>query len=887
MKHRLIGILFPLKEIGEIASKDKYIASGHLQTFHPWWARRPLPASRSTIFASLVDPPQDIEEWATIGDFMVDLSKWKNANNFNLIDQAKKQILQTHGEPPKIIDPFGGGGSIPLEGLRLGCHVFSNDYNPVSVLIQKCMIEFPQKYLKHEKNDGIKNQQKNELVQDLKYWADWIFNESIDEIGKFYSKENIQNLVGCIWAKTIQCRKSSCRAEIPLIKQFILSEKQNISLIPKPQSKKLSFRISNGGEQINSKTKGTIGSRSITDCLICGERMKGDYIRNEFKNKNNGQRLLVKITSNENTSGKKYEITTKTDEKLFEQAEIFLENKIKILSQEWQFNPIPDEPTPLGNGKGAERAFGIQNYGYMQWGQLFNARQQLALITFIEKARLAYDEMLKQKYDKEHAKIVFTYLGLMISRLANRMSMFTYWSISGEKIQSTFVRPALSTSWDYIELNPFSDFTGGWKKNVDDVVKVVEHVSTIENQPGTVTHSTASNLPYDDNYFDAVITDPPYYDNIPYSYLSDFFYVWLKRCLGNIYPELFSTPLTPKSEEAVVYGNREGGFDAGKSFFESEMKKSFKESYRILKNDGISVIVYAHKSTEGWETLINSILDSGLVITAAWPIHTEMQTRLRSRESAALASSIYMIARKWEKIQLGFYRDIKKNLEKHIAKKLENLWTHGISGADFFLAAIGSSLEIFGKYEKIIDDNDQPISVRKMLEDVRKIVTDFAIHQILQNGFGGEISQMTRFYILCRWAYGESKVSFDEALKMAQSTGIDIENELNTSFIHKDGKEAIRILGPSDRKFEDINSKEMIDVLHKAVLLWKKNERDSMIKIIKESGYGDNDVFYKVAQAISDSNPGSSESKLLDGFLTGKSKIMNEMSSEKSQTKLL
>jgi hypothetical protein len=243
-----------------------------------------------------------------------------------------------------------------------------------------------------------------------------------------------------------------------------------------------------------------------------------------------------------------------------------------------------------------------------------------------------------------------------------------------------------------------------------------------------------------------------------------------------------------------------------------------------------------------------------------------------------------MVARKWEKEEIGFYRDIKNDLEKHVKNKLENLWNQGISGADFFISAIGSSIEIFGKYEKIIDDNDQQITTMRLLDDVRKIVTDFAIHQVLHNGFGGEVSQLTRLYVLWRWAYGDTKVSFDEGLKLYQSIGINIE-EWNKGFIKKDN-EFIQVLGPSERKLENLDSPELIDVLHKVVMLWKNNKRKDMLKVLKDSGFGNSDVFYKVAQAISESNPGSSESKLLDGFLSSRTKILDDISLDEDQTKL-
>jgi len=393
-----------------------------------------------------------------------------------------------------------------------------------------------------------------------------------------------------------------------------------------------------------------------------------------------------------------------------------------------------------------------------------------------------------------------------------------------------------------------------------------------------VNQASATELPYPDNYFDAVFTDPPYYDNVPYSYFSDFFFVWLKRTVGDLYPELFMTPLTPKTKEIVAYSHNRGGFEVGKRYFEEMLKKSFQEIYRVLKPEGIATIVYTHKSTSGWETLINSLLESGLVPTASWPIDTEMKARLRAKESAALASSIYFVCRKMERIETGWLNEIKEEIKNHLHRRLERLWEEGISGADYFVSAIGSSIEIFGRYRKIMDFEGNTINADKLIEYVREMVTDFAVRQILHNGIAGELSSLTRFYLLWRWTYGEARVHFDDARKLAQSTGIAIEREWNRGFIKKE-KEFIRVLGPQERSEKELEGKEeLIDVLHLVLLRWKSGRKDEMKKILSETGYGNREHFYRVAQAVSETLPlESREKKLLDGFLSGRSILIDEM----------
>lgn len=425
--------------------------------------------------------------------------------------------------------------------------------------------------------------------------------------------------------------------------------------------------------------------------------------------------------------------------------------------------------------------------------------------------------------------------------------------------------------WDYAEFNPLVNNFIAW------LDLVLQHLSQISNKYVNVGNASATQLQYPDNYFDAVFTDPPYYDNIPYAYLSDYFFVWFKRALFEIYPDLFSTPLSPKKQEIVAYQLGEGGWREGKDFFEKMLKKSFHEIQRVLKPSGVAVIVYAHKSTEGWEALINSLLDSGLVMTGAWPINTEMKERLIASESAALASSIYIVARKMKREATGFYTDVKEELKKYLKLKLDRLWQEGIGGADFFIAAIGSAIEVFGKYEKVMDYEGNIIRADRMLDDVRQIATDYAVHQILHNGFATELSDMTRFYVLFRWNYGETKVIFDEARKLAQSCGIDLAQEWNKGFIKKQ-QEFIKVLGPHERDVDELETKtDMIDVLHRVLLLWEKGKRSDLIRVLNDTGYGNNDTFYRVAQAISEVlSKDSKEKKLLDGFLSGRERLKQE-----------
>jgi len=914
---RFIEETFPVKEVSLESTREKNIRHGHISTLHIWWARRPLASSRATAYAALTPVSQNIDEWNKKRQFIIGFSKWENSLNQTMIDKARRDILKANnGRPPRVLDPFAGGGAIPLEAMRLGCETYASDLNPVAVLILKCTLEYPQKYgrpqmvthrRKEESEEGLLDVEtytvSNPLLEDVKKWGNWVLKEAEREIGRFYPKDADGSIpVGYIWARTIPCQNPSCGGEIPLMRQFWLAkkDKRKVSLFPYIEEGKVKFKIvGTGYGQMPAgfdPDSGTV-ARAVATCPVCGATVDDKTTRRLFQEGRSGERMVAVVLHKPGVTGKHYRIAIEKDMEVFKEAKAYLEKKQGMLMAEWGIDPVPDEiiPTPCHE---VDRP---PMYGMKTWGSLFNPRQKLALITFVEKVRQALvgirnqalgiingvrdtsDNLSdnSQSQPEEYAKAVVSYLGLGIDRLADKDSVLCRLISQTEAIGFTYGRQALAMLWDYIEMNPM-EHASGWTTILQELLANIEHCCSFQNTLTTVTQSSAISLSYPDNFFDAVLTDPPYYDNVAYSYLSDFFYVWLKRTLGDVHPELFSTPLTPKKNEIVAYSHNEGGFEAGKRFFEDMLKKSFQEIHRVLKPNGIAVIVYAHKSLEGWETLINSLLDSGLIMTGTWPLHTEMRARLNSQETASLASSIYIVARKIERESTGFYTEVKKRLEEHLTKKLERLWQEGIGGADFFIAAIGSAIEVFGRYEKVMDYEGNIVRANRLLEDVCKIATDFAVRQILHNGFGGEISDLTRFYVLYRWNYGSSKVHFDEAQKLARSCGIDLSREWNRGFVKKE-KEFIRLLGPEERDLSEMKrSKEMIDVLHAVLRYWEKGKKTEMMELLSDSGFGKGEAFYRVAQAISETLPNENkEKKLLDGFLLGRERIREEVAKTK------
>jgi adenine-specific DNA methylase len=487
--------------------------------------------------------------------------------------------------------------------------------------------------------------------------------------------------------------------------------------------------------------------------------------------------------------------------------------------------------------------------------------------------------MLAEGYDAEYAKAVASYLAVWINRLADKNSALCRLIPQTEAIGFTYGRQALPMLWDYIEMSPM-EHPSGWNAISEETMANIEHCSFIQNSPATVAQASATSIPYPDNFFDAVITDPPYYDNVPYSYLSDFFYVWLKRAVGDLYPELFATPLTPKSEEIVAYSHKEGGFEGGKRFFEDTIAKAFREIYRVLKPEGIAVIVFAHKSTDAWETIINALLNSGLYLTASWPINTEMKARLRAKESAAMASSIYMVCRKRTESKTAYFNEIKPQIEVRIKEKLDQFWNEGIGGSDFFISAIGPAMEVFGKYESVEKLSGEKVTASELLSLVHKSVSEYALAKILKSPELGGIDEETRFYLLWRWTYNGARVQFDDARKLAQAIGGEVTEQWGNGFVKKD-KEFVSVLDAKDRgkrfleRFANARSLThnplLIDVLHACLLYWEQNDRKAIVEILSKTGNRNNNAFWRVAQAISDVLPeGDKEKQMLQGFLYGR-----------------
>ncbi|MDH7481131.1 MAG: DUF1156 domain-containing protein [Armatimonadota bacterium] len=887
---RLIEVDFPIRKVSEESVREKNIRHGHISTLHIWWARRPLAASRATALAALL--PDDANRREYLLDLVKDVSPWEAVSNGESpkIEEARQLIREAYGErAPKVLDCFAGGGSIPLEALRLGCETYALDYNPVAVLLNKAVLEYPQKFGKgYQGSMGIPQNglgldaSNNPLLDAVRYWGNWVLEEARKELQQFYPNDPDGSIpVGYIWARTIPCQNPSCNVDIPLMRQTWLSKKDKkrvaLRMIPNPGEGRIDFEIvGQDGRPLDfNPDEGTV-SRAHVRCPLCGGSIDDNTTRRLFREGKSGQRMVAVVLHHPKRSGKTYRLPTDKDLAAYHAAEAVLDAKRKALWADWGMDPVPDEEM----NKDDPTTVAGRGYGVERWGDLFNTRQKLALITFAEKVRQAHARMLDAGADGEFAKAVAAYLALAADMTAAFCNVLARWENTSEAIKHLFSRQALPMLWDYVELHPFSGSTGSAEAGWEYYMGVLFHCSQIicNPQPSipTANHGSAADLPWTDNSFDAVLTDPPYYDNVNYSALSDFFYVWLKRTVGDLYPELFATPLTPKSGEIVQDPNRQGGRDAARAFFEKMLTQAFREMHRVLKPEGIAVVVFAHKTTEAWEAVINALLDAGLYMTASWPIHTEMQARLNAQETASLASSIYMVCRKRRTNEVGELALVRREIEERIRERLTQFWDEGIRGADFFMSAIGPAVEAFGKYERVEKPSGEAVTVAELLEYVRKVVSEFALERIMRGGASmGGVDAVTRFYVLFRWTYNHARVPFDDARKLATGVGVELTNLWDPGGVVLKEKEYVRVPHPLERAKDERFARKthfdtMIDALHRALHLYDKNDQKRLAEHLAET-YGGNEAFWQVAQAISDVLPdGDKEKQLLQGLLYGR-----------------
>ncbi len=1050
-KTRLIEHAFPLKQASLDSVHEKNVRHGHISTLHIWPARRPLAACRAALIATLLPDPGTPEKRKALcekiaGKVIKKVERKKQPNgeiverekeiteggilhwgreteNKETLEWFRKEIQKAYGgKAPKVLDPFAGGGAIPLEAMRLGCEATAVDINPVAWFILKCTLEYPQKLagkthplpdfiLKNEefmesfykahphlvgKTKTTKKQREEDeerlkgfeaykrdkndmpeagLAWHVRAWGQWVLDNARKELGRFYptyaewepinkndhksyekqplkliplkkdgtpdidslnaefSEEYLADsrnprwvakpTVAYLWARTVKCK--NCRATIPLLKTRWLCKKDKKRVLLKMEPNKdktgvvfgveTNVPVQGGNAAQRREHDKNIGagtmSRSGAKCPCCNAIMTMVDIRQEGRSGRIGSVNTAVVVDGQR--GKEYRLPTEHEVKC---AEI-TESKLKSVFSDIPFG-IPDEPITQ-DAKGSTWCI---EYGLTQWSNVFTSRQLLSLGTLAKNIQIARITMQKYDYSTEYIQGLIPYLCCIFNRQADYLSTVTIWLQSLEAVAHTFTRFALPISWDFVETNPLSGLTGDLSGASEWVAKVIERLLlSAEKKPMPNVINSSSK---ESNYlstFDAIITDPPYYDAIPYSNLMDFFYVWLKRSLQGLSAELdfaFKEPLSPKWDnekndgEIVDDASRHGGDRVkSKSAYEDGMARVFQGCNNVLKPEGRMVVVFANKQANAWETLVSALIRTAFVVDGSWPIQTERETRMRALSASALASSVWLVCKKRpENARPGWDNQVLEEMKKNIREKLREFWDAGIRGPDFVWAATGPALEAYSKHPVVRKANEPGnMTVGEFLIHVRRMVVDFVVGRVLSgNGFtiGGEemdtvgsdrLDEPTAYYLLHRHDFGFEEAPAGACILYAISCGISDKDLAGTWDIigftkgkssdeadeanedvdevpddnaegQSGGKVKLRTWLQRKGKYMGYEAPggrpvPLIDRVHRLMHLWKEGNLSKVDEYIDGNGLRRQELFKRLLQSLIEISPNGSEERSL------------------------
>jgi putative DNA methylase len=957
---RLIEVAFPLKQASLDSVHEKNVRHGHISTLHIWPARRPLAACRAALIATLLpDPGNDLERQRLLerlagkvvtknttkraGGREVPVVKeetvggilhWGRENGPDL-EFFREEIRKVYGRPPRVLDPFAGGGAIPLEAMRLGCEATAIDINPVAWFILKCTLEYPQRlagqtrplprfalespefmaeFLKQtgkarkgrgRTDEGYQGHMieapEADLAWHVRGWGHWVLERARADLERFYPTVDGKPTVAYLWARTVTCK--NCRATLPLLKTLWLcrKEKKRYRLAVKPRADRsgVDFEVVEepkvGGNAAQQRAhdrrvgQGTM-SRSGAWCPICGGpgtvAMTLEDIRAAGKKSELGTQMTAVVV--DGVKGKEYRLPTAEERRAAEEAA----GRVEATFRDVPFG-LPTEPLPAKEALG----FRVPLYGFDQWCKLFTPRQLVALGTFVKQTRSARDAMRAEGYPPEWTETIGAYLAAVVDRVANRGSTQCMWGVSTEKIEQTFARFALPIHWDFPESNPFSGASGDYLESVEWVARVCEHAAhTSCHEPPTCLQQSA--VEPVGREADLVVTDPPYYDAIPYSDLMDFFYVWLRRTLQGLSPDVdaaFREPLGPKWDherndgELIDDASRFGG-DAAKSrtTYEDGMLRAFRACGEPLAPQGRMVVVFANKQPDAWEALVSSMIRGGFVVDGSWPIETEMRGGVRSYGRASLASSIWLVCRKRpETARPGWDTQVLEEMRSRIYDRLRDFWDAGIRGPDFVWAATGPALEAYSKHPvvKKADEPNAVLTVSEFLHHVRRIVVDYVVGRVLSRDGESEdaeaLDNPTIYYLLHRHDFGFSEAPVGACILYAQScnirdrdladrydlagftSGKAVEDEGELEDEEAEEEEEQRGSGSKMKlkRWDQRRSKglgletegrpaPLIDQVHRIMRLWREGDVQKVDAYIEDHGLRGNALFPRLLQAL-------------------------------------
>src|SRR5579885_463526 len=786
MKKKLIEVALPLEAINKASAKEKAIRHGHPSTLHLWWSRKPLSTCRAVLFASLVDDPSSHpdqfpteehqeRERQRLFDIIERLVPWENVNNQAVLNEAKAEILKsTGGNPPAIYDPFCGGGSIPLEAQRLGLETHASDLNPVAVLITKALIEIPPKFANRApinpeaRKKGLKDSAypgARGLAEDVRYYGEWMRQKAHERIGHLYPPVKLPDgseatVIAWIWARTVKCPNPACQAEMPLTGKWELSKKDGKAAWIEPEidhtAKVVRFRVRIGA---GKAPKGTV-NRNGAQCLVCGTKVPFDHIRVEGRAGRMRANLMAIVA--EGTRERVYLDPNEEHARIAHDAEP---------------NWVPDTELPQ-----QALGFRVQGYGMTRHRDLFTPRQLVALTTFSDLVGEARGQAIAAGAGQGYADAIATYLALGVSRLSDIDNSLCMWENTKTQVRHLFTKQAISMLWDFAEANVFSNSAGDFRVSLGNLTKALETTPSIGK--AQVQQLDASELRSGEFAFS---TDPPYYDNISYADLSDFFYVWLRRCLSSVHPDLFNTLLVPKSQELVATPFRfEGDKEKAREFFESGFAQAMKRIRAHQDSDYPLTVFYAFKQSEteddpesgdigatvstGWETMLEGLLRADFQIGGTWPMRSELSNRPRSIGSNALASSIVLVCRpRADSARVSTRKDFLAALKGELGPAIRLLQKENIPAVDLQQAAIGPGMAIFSRYKKVIESDGSSMRVRVALGLINQALDEVLSEQ--ESDYDSE----TRWALAWFEQYQFGEGLFGDANTLANAKALSVE----------------------------------------------------------------------------------------------------------------
>ncbi|WPR64382.1 DUF1156 domain-containing protein [Glutamicibacter protophormiae] len=876
-KKKLIEVALPLDAINKQSAREKSIRHGHPSTMHLWWARRPLATARAVLFAQLVDDPgenaaeyeaeakrrdeHDVDayverrvatERARLFELIERMVDWDNLNDEKLFDQVRAEILRsTGGKPPAILDPFAGGGTIPLEAQRLGLESHASDLNPVAVLINKALIEIPPKFaglppvFPHAAESRILGWAKADgLAEDVRRYGAWMRDEAERRIGHLYPQATLSDgskasVIAWIWARTVTCPNPACAIEMPLVRSWWLGKKKGKEayVVPNVINGKVTYAIGHDPKMAPTlAADGTVGRTGAT-CISCGTAVPLEYVRSQSRERGLGSQLMATVAE-----GNRARVYLQPSDSHIAAASV----------------PLPDS-LPQGSLPEKALSFRVQAYGMTQWVDLFTNRQLTALTTFSDlvgetRKRVFKDAVSAGLPEGDHleqggvgaeayADAVATYLSFVVSRLTDYSSAITTWASNPqmEILRNVFARQALPMAWDFAEGNPFASSSGGLEIMLRAVTRAIEKVPA--KGVSIVTQGDAAALDYSNV---VISTDPPYYDNIGYSDLSDFFYVWLRRTLREIMPSLLSTMLVPKVEELVANPYRHNGPTGARKFFEGGFENVFEHARKHASDEYPITVYYAFKQSEletegtastGWETILGGMLQAGWQITATWPVRSERAGRMISIGTNALASSIVLALRpRPEDASIIDRRGLLTELRRSLPESLRVLQQGGIAPVDLAQAAIGPGMGIFSKFSKVLEPNGSSMSVRDALRAINAILDEVLSEQ--EGDFDGD----TRWCVAWFETHGFDVSDYGDAETLANAKNASISGLVRAGVLSSGGSK-VKLFEPTElpenydpRKDDRISLWEV--VLHIAKALDERGLDEAGRILVRAEGRG-------------------------------------------------